>query len=69
MTELTSLRDSTRQLLLDRPASLSTATIAKEIKVSTAWITAFARGAIDNPGVNTIETLNAYLKNNAKKAR
>lgn len=69
MTEGTTLRDTTRQLLVDRPASLSTATIATEVGVSSAWLNAFARGKINNPGVVTIEKLNAYLKTFAKKAR
>lgn len=69
MNEVTTLRDSTRQLLIDRPQSLSTSKIAHDIGVSTAWLTAFARGTIENPGVNTIETLNVYLKNLAKKVR
>ena len=69
MTEVTTLRDSTRQLLVDRPQSLSTAKIAEDIGVSAAWLNSFARGEIRNPGVNTIETLNAYLKNIAKKVR
>ena len=66
MHEITKLRDETRQLLLDRPASLTIAVIADEVKVSIAWLNLFARGKIDNPGVVTIETLNVYLKRAVK---
>ncbi len=69
MTEVTTLRDSTRQLLVDRPQSLSTAKIAADIGVSTAWLNAFAAGKISDPGVVKIETLNVYLKNLTKKVR
>lgn len=67
MAEITTLRDETRELLLNRPASLAVSAIAEAIDVSTSWLNAFARGEIDNPGVVTIETLNTYLKNHAKK--
>jgi predicted transcriptional regulator len=69
MTELTTFRDITRQMLKNRPLSVSTAEIAKEINVSPAWVNAFAKGKIPNPGVNTVETLNAFLKKINKKAR
>lgn len=69
MTEVTTWRDSTRQLLNDRPQSLTTAKIAEDVGVSTAWLTAFARGDIPNPGVVTVEKLNVYLKNLTKKVR
>lgn len=69
MKEITSLRDATRELLINRPASISPAEVAKAIGVSTSWVNSFARGDISNPGVVTIETLNAFLKNlNNKKA-
>lgn len=68
MQEVTKLRDETRELLLNRPASLAVGTIADEIGVSKSWLNSFARGEIGNPGVVTIETLNAYLKKFAKKA-
>lgn len=68
MPEITTLRDQTRELLLNRPQTLKTSTIAEDLDVSVAWLNAFARGDIDNPGVVTIETLNAYLKKALKKA-
>lgn len=66
MAEVTTLRDETRELLLNRPASLSVGEIAEAIGVSKSWLNAFARGGIDNPGVVTIETLNAFLKKFSK---
>lgn len=68
MPEITTLRDETRELLLNRPQTLKTSTIADDLRVSVAWLNAFARGNIENPGVVTIETLNAYLKKATKKA-
>lgn len=68
MAEITKLRDETRELLLNRPASLAVGTIAEAMGVSKSWLNAFARGDIENPGVVTIETLNVYLKKFAKKA-
>ncbi len=68
MAEVTKLRDETRELLLNRPASIDVGTIAEAIGVSKSWVNSFARGDIPNPGVVTIETLNVYLKKFAKKA-
>jgi len=67
MASETSWRDTTRNLLNKRPASLKIEQIAKDLGVSSAWLRMFARGEIDNPGVNTIQSLNAYLKNYKKK--
>jgi len=61
MSEITTLRDKTRKLLLNRPASVSVNSIAEAINVSSSWLNSFARGEINNPGVVTIETLNSYL--------
>lgn len=66
MPEITTLRDETRELLLSRPATLTVAAIAETLGVSKAWVNAFARGEIANPGVVTIETLNAFLKKTSK---
>jgi hypothetical protein len=59
---VTRLRDETRHLLIHRPASLSTAEIVRATGISQTWLTTFANGKIPNPGVVTIETLNAFLK-------
>lgn len=66
MTEVTSLRDETRALLLNRPASVTVGEIAEAIGISKSWLNAFGRGDIQNPGVVTIETLNAFLKKISK---
>lgn len=65
-TVITTLRDETRLLLICRDPSLTMAAIAKEVNTSPQWLNLFARGGIPNPGVVTIETLNAYLKGASK---
>lgn len=65
--QATALRDETRELLINRPASLPIATIAADLDISEAWLNTFRRGKIENPGVVTICALNAYLKNHNKK--
>lgn len=67
MNELTNWRDEARRLLNNRPITLKLSTIAVEVGVSTSWLGMFGRGEIHNPGVVTIETLIAYLKNYNKK--
>ena len=54
-------RDSTRDLLNNRPASLTIAKIAEDCDVSEGWLRLFARGKIENPGVATVECLHKYL--------
>jgi transcriptional regulator with XRE-family HTH domain len=69
MAEPTKLRDETRELLKNRPATLEIKTIAADLGVSVGWLNQFARGKIENPGVVTICALNNYLSNfNKKKA-
>lgn len=63
---VTTLRDETRLLLICRDPSLSIAAIAKAVDVSPQWLNLFQRGGVLNPGVVTIETLNAYLKGTSK---
>ena len=67
MAEPTALRDETRELLKNRPATLEMKTIAANLGVSVGWLNQFTRGKIENPGVVTICALNAYLKNLTKK--
>jgi len=67
MANETSWRDSTRDLLNERPASLTIDKIAEDLGYSSAWLRMFARGKIDDPGVCKIQTLNVYLKNYKKK--
>lgn len=68
MTNVTTWRDKTRELLNNRPVSLTIEQIAKELNVSAAWIRMFARNKIENPGIVTVQTLNEFLKNYKKKA-
>jgi hypothetical protein len=67
MEQITTFRDETRQLLISRPFNLTIKMIAKEIKRTPQWVNKFARGKEPNPGVVTIETLNAFLKQEIKK--
>lgn len=60
--------ERTRELLCKRPANLQINKIAKEVRVSTAWLNKFARGKIKNPGVVTICALHNYLLNYGKEA-
>lgn len=69
MTLVTSLRDETRILLNNRPASLTLDEIATELNVSVQWLRLLSKGKIANPGVNTVETLNKFLTKNKKKAQ
>ena len=68
MQLLTTLRDETRDLLLNRPVHLEYKTIGKKIGKSTRWLVMFSTGKVNDPGVCTIETLNAFLKQEIKKA-
>lgn len=67
MQKITTLRDETRELLLNRPATLKIQDISEALDVSSSWLNTFARGALADPGVVKIQTLNAYLRNIAKK--
>jgi hypothetical protein len=48
-------------LLLERDKG-DRQTTAKETGLNKEWLSKLAQGAITDPGVNKIETLNAYLK-------
>lgn len=63
----TSLRDNTLKMLKNRPASLTFTQISRDTGISVGWLKAFSCGQVDNPGVNTVETLGQYLstKSNA----
>lgn len=67
MEQITVFRDETRSLLVKRPNDLSIRKIAEEIGKTPQWVNKFARGKEPNPGVVTIETLNAFLKQEIKK--
>lgn len=65
--EITAFRDETILLLNNRPLSVSTKDIATYLGVTTQWVNQFAKGGINNPGVNTVETLNRFLKDKIKE--
>lgn len=64
----TKLRDETRDLLCNRPASLSIGQIARDLEIAESWLNTFRRGEIENPGVVTICKLKEYLTNYNKNA-
>lgn len=68
MTNHTSWRDETIALLKNRPACLTLKEIAAQTDVSVAWVRQFARGEIDNPGVNTVQKIKEFLLNFKPKA-
>lgn len=60
---ITSLRDRTVEMLRNRPSSLTYEQIEKDTSIPVTWLKVLARGVIEEPGVNKIETLNVYLTN------
>lgn len=65
--KITTLRDETRNLLLNRPSTLDFESIARQLGVSKSWLQKFANNEIKNPGVVTIQTLNQFLKTQIKR--
>lgn len=63
----TNFVEETRDLLLNRPVHLTLVRIAEDTGLSHSWLQKFGGGKIENPGVNTLFTLNEYLKNLKKK--
>lgn len=62
----TTIRDKARKLLAERPANLTYNEIGVETGIGVDWLSAFARGTIKNPGVNTVERLTTFLENYKK---
>jgi len=60
---ITELRDRTVDMLRHRPATLTYEQIEKDTSLPVGWLKALARGAVEDPGVNRVETLNVYLAN------
>jgi hypothetical protein len=58
----TKWQDETRHLLQNRPVTVTYKMIADAIGVTEAWVKLFAIGRTENPGVNTVEAMNNYLK-------
>lgn len=61
MQEITTYRDAVRTALANRPRTLTYKKIETKIGISEGWLRSFARGEINNPGVNTIELLDNFL--------
>lgn len=57
------LLERTLHLVRNAPRSLSYAEMARQIEASPAWVQQFAKGAIPNPGVITVQRLHDYLAN------
>lgn len=62
----TAWRDKTKDLFINRPAWLTIEVMSNDLNISPQWLRAFGRGAIENPGVNTVEKLNLYLTKKVK---
>ena len=58
---ITEWRDCTLELLNKRPRSIQYEDIEKSTGLQKAWLTLFARGKIDGPSVNAMNTLHNYL--------
>lgn len=60
-----SWRDATRELLIERPRTLTYEEISKDTGLSVAWLRDFASGRRQNPGICTVQALYSYLKEHA----
>lgn len=58
----TELRDKTIEMLRNRPATLTYEQIEQQTTIPAGWLKALARGVIEDPGVNRVQTLNSYLQ-------
>ena len=58
----TKWQDETRHLLQNRPVTVTYKMIADALGVTEAGVKLFAIGITENPGVNTVEAMNNYLK-------
>lgn len=56
------LHEKAVHLMNCRASELTFAEIAKQIDASPAWVSAFSRGLIPNPGVHTIQKLVEFLE-------
>ncbi len=61
MTKITTLRDTVRDQLINRPDGLTLKQIAKETGLKFGWLQSFLRSECENPGVVSVETLHVYL--------
>lgn len=69
MTDTTTcapLLERTLDLVQNAPRSITYTKLAEVGEVSVAWISRFASGKIENPGVCTVQKLHDYLLNVGK---
>lgn len=57
----TAINDKTLYLLQNRNVQLTLRKIAEETGLDEAWLSAFNRQKISDPGVNKVQTLYEYL--------
>lgn len=57
------LRDKTLELLQDRPRSKTLKVVSEETGIGLPWLNLFLQNRIQNPSVNTIQSLYEYLTN------
>lgn len=58
--------EETRNLLLNRPISLTLDIIAEKIEVSQSWLVKFGAGTTDNPRIRQLFALKEFLENYKK---
>lgn len=61
MTFKPKIADATRELLKNRPRSMSVETIVENTSLTTSWIVDFARYPQRDHGVNKVEELHFFL--------
>jgi hypothetical protein len=62
----TELRDKTRELLKNRPISMTLLLISEATGIEESWLKVFSSQGINEPSVNKVETLYLYLTKSSK---
>jgi transcriptional regulator with XRE-family HTH domain len=57
------LRARTLELVKSAPRAVTYTVMAEACGLSVSWISRFASNKIDNPGVDSVQTLHDYLAN------
>ena len=63
------LLEQTNRLLNNRPHWLTLKQISKATDLNYGWLKAFARGEINEPSVNKVQTLNDHLLKQIKSIK
>lgn len=63
------MRDRTLSLVRALPREISLTELARDCGLPLAWLTAFARGEIDDPSVNRIQCLYEHLTDSTLELR